>query len=157
MMKLVTALFALSLLPACTAWSQPACPQQQQSPDGEVQFGREACSPDGTLRIRETEPRRQGRFGIFDKGGKLVREVRVGEFDNPPKWFGFSPDGKTVGVHFHHDGGANYFAIFDVATGTLRTRIPTAEQWNFATFASDGKSLSVRSQSGKTAKIAVPQ
>ena len=146
---------ALVFVTPCGASSQ-ACPTETGSKDGDVPFGATVCSPDKKLQAKETDPRNMGRILILDAKGTTIRQIQVGEVANPLKGLAFSPDSRLLACMYHHDGpNANYVALYEVGTGTLKTRIALAEPYNHMRFNSDGKAITLRAKDGRTHQVVI--
>ena len=147
---------ALVFVTPCGASSQ-ACPTEIGSKDGDVPFGATVCSPDKKLQAKETDPRNMGRILILDAKGATLRQIQVGEVANPLKGLAFSPDSRWLACMYHHDGpNANYIALYDMATGVLKVRIPVAEPYNHMRFNTDGKTITARTKDGRTHQVVIP-
>jgi WD40 repeat protein len=117
------------------------CTTHVDSPNGDVPFGEEACSPDGRMYAREIEPRNQGRLGLYDKGtGRLLKEVQVnyhpGRYPNSLKGLAWSPDGKRLAVMYHYDG-RGHISLVNVDTGEEVKSIPISKYYHSMKFSSE--------------------
>lgn len=151
MKTMIIAALCFSLIVLLTGCDRPdfPCSSFVGSPNGNVPFGKTACSPDKKMYAREIEPRNQGNIGIYDTNtDKMLKAVDVKQHpqgsSNDLKALAWSPDSKRLAVMYHYDGGG-HISIMDVDSGEEIKRLVIKKFYHQMNFLPDGKRIQVES------------